>query len=154
MKNLLELWEKYKDKPNGFGYLGWGTKYFYEINSNEPLNLNRYGGNGGFILNKKGEVEISKILGSIKCWGKTLDNYYPHPWYPEKNIVAIEIVRDIPFASTGMNYEIFDEDIAKDWRGMIRCGYTDYSVEDCLQYPEFFKPVYEYDFSLYKQYND
>ena len=107
MLNLKELNERYKDV--GLGYIRFGAKSYYEINSDIPLSLNSYGGERGFILNDKNEVELFDLNNkalfkrhyyledswenevdyetefywdekqSNKWWGKTLDNYYPHP---------------------------------------------------------------------------
>ncbi len=143
MKNLKEIDERYKNQPNGLGYLGWGGKSFYEINSDKPLYLNSYGGGKGFVLNNLSEVELFEffetphqyylknveltedeyydILDVIdhdweleeyiglklehnncrKWWGLTLDNYYLHPYYPDRKIVSFEVIRDIPFTKIG-----------------------------------------------------
>ena len=171
MINLKELSERYKDV--GLGYIHFGGHSYYEINSDVPLSLNSFGGKDGFVLNDKGEVELfelnysddyryffngaevsqdkyweledSEMYDDIsfeivsenkKWWGKTLDNYYPHPWFPDRKIIAFELVNDIPFFRKGKVFNLFCGD--------IECDYgVKYSEDDCLQLPEFFKPVYD-----------
>lgn len=173
MKNLKELQEKYSKYFNGLGKVSWGRKSYYEINSDKPLNLNSYGGNKGFVLNELGQVELwehkehynytyfykgqeiseeefNRLDGggassddlelktdfSKKWWGLTLDQYYPHPYYPEKKIKAFRVINNIPFLEEGEVYELFC--------GEIKVRYDIvYSEDDCLNYPEFFKPIYE-----------
>lgn len=173
MKNLKEISEKYKDV--GLGYINWGGKKYYEINSNTPLSLNSYGGVKGFILNDEGEVELydisEKVLikrhyysdeewenevdyetehfydetSSKKWWGKTLDNYYPHPYYPEKEIVAFEIMQNLPFNNIGIIEQVVGEG-ENSWIELESPdGAYDFTVSDCLQAPEFFKPIYNYE---------
>lgn len=171
MKNLKELQEKYSKYPHGLGHIRWGGKSYYEINSDVPLNLNNSGRE--FILNEKGEVELfdlnRKVLSKrhyyldelwedevdyetdyfwdeydcLSWWGKTLDNYYPWSWYPEKDIIAFEITNDIPFNPTGGVLEV----VGGTNEGWIELRTSDGSftltVRDCLACPEFFKPVYE-----------
>jgi len=164
MLNLKELSERYKDV--GLGYIRFGGKSYYEINSDIPLSLNSFGGKEGFVLNDKGEVELFDIsdkkllkrhyysdenwnnevdyeteeywdeMTSSKWWGKTLDNYYPHPWFPDRKIVAFKLINDIPFFRKGKIFNMYCGD--------IECNYgVKYSEDDCLQLPEFFKPIYD-----------
>lgn len=71
-----------------------------------------------------------------KWWGKTLENYYPHPYYPEKEVVGFEVISILPYFPKGF-YEVeFD---------FIKSGVDDtlaYYTSQCLEYPEFFKPIY------------
>lgn len=162
MIDLKKLSERYKDV--GLGYISFGSRPYYEINSDIPLSLNSFGGKNGFILNNKGEVELFDISDKVfvkrhyfltedwndevdykteyywdetesnKWWGKTLDNYYPHPWYPNKKITHFQLVNNIPFFRKGEKFAVnMDE---------IDCNGIKYSVEDCLENPEFFMPLY------------
>lgn len=164
MKNLKQLCDKY-------GYMGalqWGGKPYHEINSDIPLYLNSYSAPKGFILNENEEVEVycmqEKILvkrhyysdeewetevnfetehfwdemGYKTWWGKTLDNYYPHPWYPEKEIIAFEVIRNLPYFTVGKTYEVVDDAIQSNEDFELN-----YWVWQCLEYPEFFKPLYK-----------
>lgn len=171
MKNLKELTEKYKDV--GLGYILWGGKGYYEINSDERLSFNSYGGTQGFVLNDKEEVEIYNLDDTYvvkrtyyldenwtqevfyatenfydetdcrKWWGKTLDNYYPHPWYPEKKILAFETVGNLPFNRKGTIEKVVGEG-ENSWIELESAdGSYDFTVSDCLECPEFFKPIYE-----------
>jgi hypothetical protein len=165
MINLKELSERYKDV--GLGYIRFGGKSYFEINSDIPLSLNSFGGTQGFVLNNKGEVELYDVSDKVlvkrhyyltedwneqdevdyetehywdkttsnKWWGKTLDNYYPHRWYPDRKIVAFELVNDIPGFRKGKIFELLDFQI----RPTLTVFY---SVDDCLLLPEFFKPIY------------
>lgn len=139
MKNLQQLVERYANKSNGLGSISWGGKSFYETNSDVPLSLNSsfY----GFILNDKQEVELYDLNRQeiYKWWGKTLDNYYPWPWYPEKEIKAFEVIRDFPLFSLGDILEVDEEGLVRstqDWE-------MAYWVDQCLDFPEWFKPIYE-----------
>ncbi len=164
MLNLKELSEKYKDV--GLGYIRFGGKSYYEVNSDKPLSLNAHDGKIGFVLNENQEVELFDLSERVlikrhyykdlhwedevdyeteywwdekeceKWWGKTLDNYYPHPWYPDKKIIAFELINDIPFFRKGKIFNLFC--------GEIECNYgVKYSEDDCLKLPEFFKPIYK-----------
>lgn len=165
MINLQELNNRYKE--DGLGSIKFGGKSYYEINSDKPLSLNCYGGREGFILNKKGEVELFDLsdrvllkrhyylteelndedeveyetehywdnMGSNKWWGKTLDSYYPHPWFPVRKIEAFELVNDIPFFRKGKVFKVKDG-------GVSLSSLVEYSVSNCLSCPEFFKPLY------------
>lgn len=77
-----------------------------------------------------------KSVDTNKTWGLTLDNYYPHPWYPEKKIKSFEIVNNIPFFNEEEIYDVLCGEIKSD------CNLITYTEEQCLEYPEFFKPIY------------
>lgn len=166
MLNLKELSERYKDV--GLGYIRFGGKSYYEINSDISLSLNSFGGSKEFVLNDKEEVELFDISDKVlvkrhyfliedwneeyevnyetqyywdettpnNWWGKTLDNYYPHPWYPDKKIVAFELINDIPFFRKGKVVKVKNNHIT------FNLG-VNYSVDDCLHLVEFFKPLYD-----------
>ncbi len=72
-----------------------------------------------------------------KWWGLTLDNYYPHPCYPEKEIIAFEVINAFPYFDEGKIYEVEDAIIRSE---------EDYELSyftwQCLEYPEFFKPIF------------
>ena len=74
---------------------------------------------------------------SKKWWGLTLDNYYPWPYYPDKKIKAFEVIRNIPFFDEGEIYDVYCGEIKS------IDGYIIYTEEECLEYPEFFRPRYE-----------
>lgn len=163
MINLQELNNRYKD--TGLGYIRFGGKDYYEINSDKPLSLNSYGGTIGFVLNEQGQVELydldQKVLvkrhyyadedwndeveheteyfwdeeEALKWWGKTIDNYFPHPWFPDRKIEAFELVNDIPGFRKGKVFEVVENQIRPAFSVF-------YSVDDCLHLPEFFKPLY------------
>lgn len=78
--------------------------------------------------------------------GKTLENYYPHPYFPEKQIIAFEIINNLPFCRIGRIEKVvgFDGDGLSEWIEIASLdGAYDFTVEDCLNQPEFFKPLYE-----------
>jgi hypothetical protein len=169
MINLKQLSERYKDV--GLGHISFGGKSYYEIDSDTPLRLNSYSGKDGFVLNELGEVELCDLNDNrfVKRryfldenwdyevdyetehfwdetkpnmrWGKTLDNYYPHPWFPDKEIVAFEVINNLPFNRKGTI-----EKVVGGLDGWIELespdGAYDFTVVDCLQCPEFFKPIY------------
>lgn len=77
---------------------------------------------------------------TIKYFDETLDKYYPHPWYPEKEIVSFQVVNISPFLKKDqiLNIENGTINIQNDSNEI---SYT-ITVEDCLKSPEFFKPLY------------
>src|SRR6187402_2726164 len=87
---------------------------------------------------KEEELQLEIVHDNCRKWrGLTLDNYYPHPYYPEKEVKAFEVIRETPYLEMGEIYEVFCDDLyTPDYDGIK------YSVDDCLQYPEFFRPVY------------
>lgn len=162
MKNMLEIIDRYKEQlpKNGnsvTGFLHWGGKKYYEINSNDPLSINSKWG-VEFITNNKGGVELYSLdekipgintyftddtyeketklkteffienLSPKTWWGKTIDNYYPWPWFPDKEITHVEIVRIIPEYTLGSQIEVKNNAMLL-WKA--------------LEYPEFFKPLYK-----------
>ena len=75
-------------------------------------------------------------------WGKTLDKYYPHPWYPKKEIIAFELIGNLPFNRKGVIEKVVGEG-ENSWIELTSPeGAYDFTVSDCLQCPEFFKPLY------------
>lgn len=77
-----------------------------------------------------------------KWWGKTLDNYFPHEWYPDRKIVAFELIGNLPFNRKGVIEKVVGEG-ENSWIELISPeGAYDFTVSDCLQCPEFFKPLY------------
>jgi len=174
MLNLKELSERYKDV--GLGYIHFGGKSYYEVNSDVPLSLNSFGGKGGFVLSVKGEVQLfdasDRVLvkrhyylteewndedevdyetehfwdetTSNRWWGKTLDDYFPHPWYPEKEIISFELIGNLPFNRKGVIEQVVGEG-ENSWIELTSPdGAYDFTVSDCLQCPEFFRPLYKY----------
>ncbi len=171
MVNLKELFERYKDV--GLGYISFGGKSYYEIDSDIPLSLNSFGGKDGFVLNDEGQVELYDLTDKVlikrhyysdenwdnevdyetkkywdeteanKLWGKTLDNYYPHPWYADKKIIAFEIINNLPFNRKGVTVAV-NRDKEASWIE-LETFLSSYHLNtvDCLLTPEFFKPIYE-----------
>lgn len=137
MKNMQEIIDRYKNViPEGrsvTGFLMWGGKPYYEINSKKPLSINSITG-VEFITNKKGQVQLydlgKKVKGTFetsKWWGKTVKNYYPWPWFPKKKIAYFEVVRILPTFQLG--------DKIYTTRATLHFN--------PLDYPEFFKPIYK-----------
>lgn len=173
MLNFKELSERYKDV--GLGHIGFGRKSYYEINSDEALSLNSFGGKEGVVLNNKEEVQLFDISDRVLVkrhyyltedwndedevdyetehywdedapriwWGKTLDSYFPHPWYPSKKIIAFKLVNDMPFNRKGTVEKVIGEG-ENSWIELSSPeGAYDFTVSDCLNCPEFFKPLYD-----------
>ena len=119
----------------------WGTKIYYEKESYNYVNLNST--SDGLIINDKGNVECFIVgdeykNGSVKWWGKKLEEYYPHPWFPDKEIASFIVVRILP------NFELKQEyEVEEDGKIYSHNRKTSYTVEDCLEYPEFFEPIYK-----------
>ena len=97
---------------------------------------------------KEGELGLRLEHDSIKrWWGKTLDQYYPHPWYPEKEIIAFELIADLPYNRKGVFIEVVCAgDCHHGELGWIELtskdGSYDFTVTECLDLPEYFKPLY------------
>lgn len=79
-----------------------------------------------------------KSEGCKKYWGLTLDNYFPHPWYPEKEIISFEIINNLPYFDEGGIYEVEGNLIRSDEDFELA-----YFTWQCLEHPEFFKPIYK-----------
>ena len=136
MKNLEQIINRYKNQLPDYcssvsGYLMWGGKSYYRINSDKPVRLNS--SSSGFILNPEGKVQqyslftrTSFSFGTRTWWGSTLDNYYPWPYFPKKQIKGFEVVRLLPKHKLG------------DFITVGKKADTQYK----LNYPEFFKPIY------------
>lgn len=166
MKNLKQLSEKYN---NNLGQLLWGGKDYYRINSDVPISLNSFGGAQGFVLNEEGQVEEFDLNNKVLVkrhyysdedweypteeeteyywdetepsmwWGLTLDDYYPWPWYPEKQIKGFIVIKHIPLFDLHEYCEVKDDYLIRS-KEEFEIAYT---IDECLKYPEFFKPIYE-----------
>lgn len=134
MKSIKDIIERYKDQVPSYwsviGFLNWGGKNWFEINSNDPVNLNST--SKEFIKNKKGQIEtyyyVERVSGrtiTVKEWGKTLDQYYPHPYFPDQKPAWIETIRILPGKPIGSILKVTKGNIAL-----------------CMEYPEFYKPIY------------
>lgn len=74
----------------------------------------------------------------FKWYDDTIDKYYLHPYYPKKEIKAFEVIRILPGCFVGNVYNIRTiNDIP-----YIFANDLNFTVKYCLQYPEFFKPLY------------
>lgn len=185
--SIADLEKRYHDEISNprkrcvTGYLSWGGRRFYELNSDVPYHLN--GTYDDFIKNELGEIQCwesgpeeyeyffdgklitekeynaiwvnENILGEtndeldfrtdIKLvnttkywWGKTLDQYYPHPYFTDKEIIGFKVIRNLPFYKINEIYYLNDDkNLGDDW------SEVDYSLADCLKYPEFFEPIYD-----------
>ncbi len=182
MLNLQEIINRYKDKidrSSVMGFLTWGGKPYYRINSDKPISLNSTF--EGFILNKEGFAEEYEILENEESllyfsdkeltnqisWEEfynlfgdndeiysnqvisnpnrtkytrelSLSEYYPHPWFPEKEIISFKCIRIVPFWELNKEYELDEE-------GLITSEDEETKMweYECLQYPEFFEPIYK-----------
>jgi hypothetical protein len=190
MLHLQGLIDRYKDhlprySGSVMGYLAWGGKQYYAINSEEPLSLNS--SYGVEFITKDGLVEeftINEDVPSIlyyldeahtqqadwDTWydkfGQnddnnerytkytvdnpervshkyryTLEQLYPHPWFPEKEIEAFEVIHIMPYAVVGQTYPIHGENSRLGKYALI--GLNTYYLDELLNYPEFFKPIYK-----------
>lgn len=75
----------------------------------------------------------------IRKYRYTPNDLYPHPWFPDREIVAFECLTFAPLWEVGKIYEVDKERIIRselDWE-------TSLWVSQALDYPEFFKPIYE-----------
>ena len=136
MLNVEKLSERYQGQ---LGDIQWGAKQWYVIESDEPVMLNRT--RAKFITNDEGLAEEFRWIGddsletSKKTYRLPLSAYYPHPWYPNKEIVSFEIVRLLPGHDIGDYIEIF--------ANCLISNSLTLTVQECLQMPEFFMPVYK-----------
>lgn len=106
-------------------------------------------------------IDMEERSESIVWWDAKLDGFYPHPFFSDNKIMAFQCVRTCPSFTEGELYEVsYPEDRLKRLkdRGLpilfpesisslvIVPGddrMTNFDVNYMLQYPEFFKPVYE-----------
>lgn len=135
MLNVEKLSERYQGQ---LGDIQWGAKQLYVIESDEPVSLNRT--RAKFITNDEGLAEEFSWIGdSNKTAKKTyrlpLSEYYPHPWYPHKEIKAFMTVSRVPGHDIGDDIEIF--------ANCLISNSLTLTVQECLQMPEFFMPVYK-----------
>lgn len=64
-----------------------------------------------------------------------LDKYYLWPYFPGKQIQAVQLVKDIPFFSSGKKHQLVD--------GALRYKDTIFFDEESIyMFPTFFRPVY------------
>ncbi len=161
MKNLKEVFERYESQK-GFHcsilvLLNLVSKSFYEINSDKQISLNSnysglilnpegraqcYGGRNNYeIIKEEDKVsDIHNFTDSVKWWGKKLENYYLHPYYPDKNILGFQIIRFLPDCKIN---DFFKLEFDSNGIEVIKVGKHKYTESDCLEYPEFFKPIYK-----------
>lgn len=136
MLNLEKLSERYQGQ---LGDIQWGAKQWYVIESDEPIMLNRT--SSKFICNEEGLAEEFRWISddSLESTKKTyrlpLSAYYPHPWYPNKEIKAFMTVSRVPGHDIGDDIEIF--------ANCLISNSLTLTVQECLQMPEFFMPVYK-----------
>jgi len=119
----VELWDSKEHYNYTFFYKG------QEITEDEYRKLEDEGASDDDLTLKS---EDSK-----KWWGLTLDKYYPHPYYPTTKVISgFEIINNIPFFDEGEFYDLEDDKIRSIDDDML------YNRLQCLEYPEFFKPIY------------
>lgn len=131
MKNLQEIIDRYKDQvafPNQCptGFLAWGGKQYYRINSIKPISLNSTF--EGFILDRYGRVEEYRQNSKgivTRQYKSKLNDFYPHPYFPGKKPKKIEVIRIMPAQKIGDVLPL-----------------NAISIEIAMQHPEFFKPTY------------
>jgi len=88
-------------------------------------------------LEKEVALDLSfESVSTILEWGLTLDNYYPYPWYPEREITAFELMMDIPFHRKGIILNVSET-------GMLIDAVYNFSLALCLELAEYFKPIYK-----------
>lgn len=121
----VELWE-HKEVYN--------YTYFYKGQEITEEEFSRLDDEGASDEDLELKSEHSK-----KWWGLTLDNYYPWPYYPDKKLLGFEVVNNIPFFTEGNLYGISCGEIMSD------DDYIIYTEDQCLNYPEFFRPFYKND---------
>ncbi len=70
---------------------------------------------------------------------------YPHPYFPDKEILAFEVVEGFPGAKKGQVFNVIniqDWDSGQEYMG-ISIPYNNWCVEFCLQNPRHLKPLYQ-----------
>jgi hypothetical protein len=78
-----------------------------------------------------------------RTYNNKLEDYYPHPWYPDKEIESFECIRMSVYWTKGIRYEVFVEN-----DGYLIEGddhETRVWLSEALDFPEFFKPIYKGD---------
>ena len=110
--------------------------YTYTLNGEEISEETYYS-----MLENEDEIHdgLEQVYSNF-WWGKTIDQYYLWPYFPDKEIKAFECVRKIPYFNVGDVYELDEDNEIHD----NRVGsFVYYSLSECLEHPEFFKPIYE-----------
>ena len=99
----------------------------------------KYVEEAGYDSEKEEELGLKIENNNIReWWGLTLDNYYPWPYYPDKEIIAFEIVSNLPYFYEGVIYNVEEEVIRSTENYELA-----YVVWECLEHPEFFRPIYK-----------
>lgn len=79
---------------------------------------------------------------TIRTYRAKPEEYYPHPWYPDKQIIEFECIRMAPYWTYGKKYEV-ESWFTGDAFIQADDNETRLWVWEALEYPEFFKPIYE-----------
>lgn len=145
MYNIQQLRRRYEGKTDGLYFLAhlrWDGKEFYKSESTEGIMLVRRGGD--FAENTNGKLQEFNITDDDAdiVWGSTEGNYYPWPWFPNKKITAFLCVGICPGFVPGVYYGLEPENYITG-SGFYFDNYVALTMDTCLRYPEFFKPIYE-----------
>jgi hypothetical protein len=154
-------YEKWDRSADGFIMKG---EYVQEYTHNENIQANNWSVDSeGIILLTEDQVEAQlKIMGTdkwldwvdslyriknedytIRTYNNKLEDYYPHPWYPDKEIESFECIRMSVYWTVGTRYDVFVEN-----DGYLIEGddhETRLWLSEALDFPEFFKPIYKGD---------
>lgn len=95
--------------------------------------------------------EYSRRQNETLWWGETLDKYYPHPYYPDDEVVAVQVLQDIPTghgivkAGTVVPDSEENDDEPQFSLPWYRKTYqADYPLSAVYDMPQYFKPLYEF----------
>lgn len=67
---------------------------------------------------------------------------YIHPYFPKEQVIRVEVVQPIPFASRGSFYNL--SSVESSPIAIIERKRLAVSANDIYRYPQYFKPVYAY----------
>lgn len=140
MITLDKIIERYRknDNDDGLGTIGWGGKLYFRKNCEIPRLLSR--ATGSFKFTDDGRCyELDNDYWATE--GTHLSGYYPHPFFSDREIKGFKIVKPIPNFKLGGIYLLQYGIENNHYIASPKYG-GKFFLENCLEYPEFFEPVY------------
>ena len=105
-----------------------------------------------YLINKDKPSLVCEGLGFGKydvdfIWNVSdpdLDQYFLHPYYPERTIQQVELIQDVPGSrgKRGTVHQVHDDMFVLQASNNIDSPWITYTVEWIYLYPTYFKPIY------------
>ncbi len=109
----------------------------YLVNSDEPIYI--YG--DIFNVNDGLLKTINPLTYGAPEFKYKAEELFPHPYYTDRNIEGFKTIKEFPHFQIGVLYLIQSGGTYGDFV-KPNSTYNQYTVTDCYDYPEYFKPVY------------